>query len=201
MIRNRHSLACFVLAVSLAAGACGSSNKAEEDDGIEIDNKPKVTTTQEDDYLVQHFDLDGEGEYDVVKYIETYEDPENPGVTKRRIRKKKVDLNTDGTFDVLREYDKEGVIQRERVDNDLDGTPDVINHFENGSLKRKEVLADDGETVVAVRIYSGDEVSKVEKDTNGDGKMDQFEYYQNEKIQRIGTDNNADGKIDKWVHK
>jgi len=200
MIDDHVGMIAVGLATCLLVGACGSDNGADSSDDIAID-RPEVTTTEKDGYLLQYFDLNGDGQYDVVKHIETYEDPENPEVTKRRIRKKKVDLNTDGTDDVRREYDKEGIIQLERVDNDLDGTDDIVNHFEAGSLKRKEILADDGETVVTERTYVGDEVSKVKKDTDGDGKFDLWEYYKDGQLQRIGRDNNADEKIDKWVHR
>ena len=199
---NRRAGLALLVAAALGLAACGSNKDAKkEDDTVNLSTRPKMTTTREGDYLVQHFDLDGKGKYDVLKYIETYQDPDNPDVTKRRIRKKKVDLDTDGDFDVLREYDKEGVIQREEVDIDLDDTPDVINHFEAGSLVRKEILADDGETTVATREYSGGEITKVSKDKNGDGRMDHWEYYKDGKLQRIGRDLNGDEEIDKWVHR
>ncbi|MFB6351528.1 MAG: hypothetical protein ABEN55_01910, partial [Bradymonadaceae bacterium] len=62
----------LLTAASILLGACAGNKSGK--DGIAYE-KPKVTTTQKDGYTVQHFDLDGEGDYDVVKYIESYQDP------------------------------------------------------------------------------------------------------------------------------
>ncbi len=186
--------------VGLSGGvvACGSSKSAEKSD----DNKrPSLSTERKNDRLVERLDLDGDGNADVVKYIEEYQSEANPEVTKRRLRRKEVDVNRDDDFDIVKEYDKNGVPIRETVDADLDGTDDFVRYFEEGSLAKKEIFGDDGETVTARRFYASDKLTRVEKDTNGDGKFDHWEYYKDGKLQRIGRDSNGDTEIDKWVYR
>jgi antitoxin component YwqK of YwqJK toxin-antitoxin module len=187
--------------VGLSAGlaACSSSSSAEQSD--EDIDRPSLSTERGDGRLIQRLDLDGDGDPDVVKYIEEYQSEDNSGVTKRRIRRKKVDVNRDGKFDIVKKYDKEGVPTRETVDADLDGTDDFVRYFEEGSLARKELFGDDGKTVRARRFYANDELTRVEKDTNADGQFDHWEYYKDGKLQRIGRDSNGDSEIDKWVYR
>lgn len=188
-----------LVGLSAGLGACSSSNGAEKSD--DDAQRPSLSTDREDDRLVERLDLDGDGNADVVKYIEEYQSESNPDVTKRRIRRKKVDVNRDGDFDIVKEYDKDGVPKRETVDADLDGTDDFVRYFEEGSLTKKELLGEDGETVSAQRFYANDHLTRVERDTNGDGKFDHWEYYKDGKLQRIGRDSNGDSEIDKWVYR
>ena len=37
-----------------------------------------------------------------------------------------------------------------------------------------------------------------ERDTNGDGKIDIWEYWENGEIDRIGIDVDGDGQVDRW---
>ncbi len=190
--------AATLLTASLAA--CSSDDEAERDDGDGTFSRPGVSTSHEDGFLVQRFDTNGNGDADVIKYIEEYQSPDKPDVTKRRIRKKEVDVNGDDDIDIVKEYDKQGVPVRETVDGDLDGTMDLVRHFEDGELVRKESLADDGETVRTTRYYADDNLTRAEKDTDGDGKIDQWEYYSDGKLQRIGRDGDDDEEIDQWVY-
>jgi hypothetical protein len=38
-----------------------------------------------------------------------------------------------------------------------------------------------------------------EKDTNGDGKVDYWEYWENNQVDRVGEDLDGDGNVDKWT--
>ena len=37
-----------------------------------------------------------------------------------------------------------------------------------------------------------------ERDTDGDGRVDYWEYWEGDKIDRIGIDTNGDGRVDVW---
>ncbi len=192
-----------VLALSLAgltAGCASDSGSTSPGEDITMD-KPRVTTSKEGDLVVKRFDLDKNGQADVIKYFERFKSPDNPDVTKERIVRKEIDLNGDGTVDITRYYDDEGTAQRETVDLNLDGTIDATNYYDNGKLARKEVHGKDGESVIATRFYIGGKLQRVERDRNDDGKVDLWEYYENENLQRIGRDLNGDQKIDRWINR
>ncbi len=70
-------------------------------------------------------------------------------------------------------YNAQGQAVQARRDKDLDGTDEVIFFYQNGTLRR------------------------VEEDTNGDGKMDVWEYYdQSEALVRKAQDLDFDGEPD-----
>ena len=47
-------------------------------------------------------------------------------------------------------------------------------------------------------FYEKNKLVRKERDTNGDGKIDYWEYWENGEIDRIGIDVDADGQVDKW---
>lgn len=193
----------FLVAATLGgtAGCASDSNKkVEGQDAIDL-TRPEVSTSTEDGMIVKRYDLDGDETPDVIKYFEEYEDPENEGVTLRRIRQKKVDVNGDGEIDIVKEYDKQGVPVKEKLDMDLNGTYDVVSHFTAGNLVRKDILDENGKKVKATRTYSDGKLKQVKKDTDGDGATDYWEFYEGGILQRIGRDVDGDEKPDKWVNR
>jgi hypothetical protein len=41
-------------------------------------------------------------------------------------------------------------------------------------------------------------VTRVDRDSNNDGKVDYWEYYEGGTLDRIGYDNDGDGRVDHW---
>ena len=153
MMRMRiHIMLAVALAAIMASAGCKSDDGAQKTTNNGDLKGPNKTTTKEDGYIVERFTLDDDDETDVFKYFEEYPDPDNPDVMKRRLRKKKIDVNSDGNVDVIREYDKEGDPKSERIDVDLDGVFDARNYFDGGQMVRKEMLGDDGESVTETRF-------------------------------------------------
>ncbi len=60
----------------------------------------------------------------------------------------------------------------------------------------KEDTDNDGQTDRIVHLAPSGEVAKLEADTNGDMKMDTFQYYKRGAVERIERDTDADGRID-----
>lgn len=193
-----------LLVVAALAGGTGCASNAKSDvdgqDAIDL-NRPGVTTSSEDGMIVKRYDLDGNETPDVVKHFEEYQDPENDGVTLRRLRKKEVDVNGDGEIDIIKEYDKKGVPLKEKLDMDLNGTFDVVSHFTAGKLVRKELFGEKGKKVHTTRTYADGKLKQVKKDTDGDGSIDYWEFYEQGVLQRIGRDVDGDEKPDKWVNR
>jgi antitoxin component YwqK of YwqJK toxin-antitoxin module len=199
----------FITFVFLAASAtalaigCASdeSGETKDDSGLGSFNGPKSTTSEEDGLIVERFTLDDDDKYDVVKYFEEYPDPEDDSITKRRLRKKEVDVNSDGNIDIVRHYDKLGTLTKEHLDVDLDGNTDTLSYFDNGDLAKKEHLAQDGKKVTETRFYSDGTIIRIEKDRNDDQKIDYWEFYEEGTLDRIGRDMNADGRADSWTRR
>jgi hypothetical protein len=203
MMRNRiHILAVVAVGAFVFAAGCKSDDAAQKDQRRTgtIDG-PNFTTSEEDGLIVERYTLDDDDEPDVIKFFETYPDPDDEQVTRRRLRRKKIDVNSDGRVDIVREYDKEGTPKSEEVDVNLDGVFDARNFFDNGQMVRKELLGEDGSSVVETRYYNDGTIMRVEKDRNSDGSVDYWEYYEQGTLDRIGRDVNGDGSADKWTRR
>jgi hypothetical protein len=187
-------------AAVLVLAGCSSDDGAtkQEADSLRNFDGPRRTTSEEDGFIVESFTLDSEDKPDVVKYFEEYPDPDDESVIKRRLRKKEVDVNADGTMNIVRLYDKQGVVTREKLDTNLDNNYDTINYFDHGELVRKEVLSADASRVVETRFYSKGTIVRVERDLNQDGQTDYWEYYEEGTLDRTGRDLTADGRADTW---
>jgi antitoxin component YwqK of YwqJK toxin-antitoxin module len=65
--------------------------------------------------------------------------------------------------------------------------------------KIEEDTDNDGQTDRIVHLAPSGDVVKLEADTNGDLKMDTFQYYERGAVQKIERDTDADGRIDERV--
>lgn len=164
-------------------------------------NGPRIRSDiNEEGYLVERLDTDGTGVIDIIRYLELYEDPREPGRERRRLRRLDLDVNADGIINVIRHYDEFGNVSREENDVDLDGDFDSMLYFVGGELTRKELYAvDDGESVlIERRIYADGTLIRVERDQSEDGRVDLWEYYEDGVLMRIGRDTNGDGSANTW---
>lgn len=198
------ALSLGLLAGTAIISGCSSDDAAINAKGEIAIDTPRLTITKQDDgTIVKRYDTDSDGKPNIVETVRHVEDPSDPKVTKKLLVKKLIDVNGDGKFDILKQYNDQGTLMKEVVDDDLDGTKDRVSYYsaESKSLSRKEIYGEDGETVVTKRFYTGDVLDRVEKDTNGDGTFDFFEYYSGGDIERIGRDEDGDGEIDRWTHR
>lgn len=195
----------FVGVVALLAACtvgCGSDEAVKKGRADGLENLgPTFTTTEEDGLIVERYTLDKDDKPDVVKYFEEYPDPEDKSIIKRRLRKKEVDVNSDGKIDIVRLYNKSGTPIKEHLDVDLDGNADTVSYFDNGELVKKEILSEDASEVVETRFYTESKITRVEKDLNKDEKVDYWEFYEEGSLDRIGRDIDADGRADSWTRR
>ena len=198
----------LVIGLGLGAGLVGSGCASSDDtvkkqkvDSLENFEAAHFSTSKEGEFIVERYSLDGNKEPDLIKYFEEYPDPENPKLTLRRLRKKEVDVDANGTIDIVRLYDKDGVPTKEKMDRNLSGQIDTISYFDHGHLVRKEALNEDGTRVVETRYYTDGVIERIERDNSGDGKVDYWEYYEVGTLDRVGTDIHADGRADSWTRR
>ena len=43
------------------------------------------------------------------------------------------------------------------------------------------------------------DIARKERDNNGDGRVDYWEYWEGEAVDRIGEDLDGDGQVDRWT--
>jgi hypothetical protein len=112
---------------------------------------------------------------------------------------KEVDLNHDGTIDLVYYYDDKGAtLTLDEADTDFDGKFDMTRYYANGKVVREELDTNfDGKTDVW-KYFEDEKLVRQERDTNGDGKVDEWEYYEGGKLDRIGYDTTGNGTVNKW---
>lgn len=194
----------FVVATLCAIGMTAAFGCRSSPDGPENELSDEVgsrTTSDEEDedgYIVEELDTQADGQPDIIRYFEEYQDPRQEDRTRRRIRKMEIDANGDAVINVRREYDEFGNVTLEENDQDLDGTMDTVLYFVGGELTRKEYLDESGEYVAERRIYYDGELVRVERDQTGNGDTNRWEYYEDGVLMRIGRDTTGDGSADTW---
>lgn len=189
-------LGAFFAASLVACGTDGDPRDEEMLDGASGDSE-----RVEDGLIVAEFDTIGDGEPDILRYYQEHPHPREENRMQRRIVKMEIDTTGDGHFEVLRFYDEFGNVEREKNDQNLDGFLDTVLYFSGGELNRKERLAnpEDAEPFVEERrLYFEETLIRVEKDLNGNGEVDRWEYYEDGVLVRIGLDNTGDGTADTW---
>lgn len=131
------------------------------------------------------------------------------------------DINADGTPDVLY-YSKDGVVRVVRYDLDFDGRVDMdVYYGVDGSIEERSYYLNDDEKVDVIGLYETDilvekyvsidfdgnfpvvkhydsqgELLRVERDSDGDGHTDVWEYYDAGELVRVARDTDGDGSPD-----
>ena len=181
----------------LVVPACSSApDTADEELGEQY--SPITTEETEDGLLAEYLDTNNDGNPDIIRYFEQYEDPQQDNRTRRRLRVMEIDVNRDSVINVRREYDDYGNVTREENDQNLDGTMDVTLYFVGGELARKEYQHASGNFVEERRVYLDGQLVRVERDQTGDGEPNRWEYYEDGVLMRIGRDTTGDGSADTW---
>lgn len=115
---------------------------------------------------------------------------------------KKSSNGTSKIFDVIEEYDSNGLLVKESVDINKDGIMDDANIFNNNILIRQEIDSNFDKAVdIWVHFkYKPDNTFEeciIEKDNNFDGKADEW-HTTNDRRQviKIEKDTDFDGKVD-----
>jgi hypothetical protein len=107
------------------------------------------------------------------------------------------DVNFDGKADMYVYPNSKGEPLEEELDLDVDGVIDVVNFYRGGVLSRKEVSPDFSGKFTVVKFYKVDGMlERLEQDSNGDGKVDWWEYYEEGGAVRVERDGDGDGQPD-----
>jgi hypothetical protein len=199
------------------ATACGGGNANKKDDakakGAEAapaEEGDAATALEVDgNTAIQRFDVNGDDKADVFNYYRVL-GGDGSDKTKRVLLRKEVDLNNDQRIDMVTYFEgdpgKEVKI-REELDLDFDGRVDETRHYKNGEIAQIGLdLGFDGKTDLwrYYQMTKDDEgkpinrLIEIRRDRNGDGAVDEWEYYVKGKLSRIGYDTDNDGAADKF---
>jgi len=137
--------------------------------------------------------------YTVYREVADESDPKAPPT--RKIVRKEVDVNFDGSIDIWRHYSEAEKLQREEFDYNFDGRVDAVNTYDLGSLVKKEMDVEFDQAPDVFKFYKEGELVRIERDTDNNGEIDYWEFYERGVLDRIGTDTTGDGKADTWQNR
>jgi hypothetical protein len=107
-----------------------------------------------------------------------------------------VDLNFDGVVDSYTYFDKNGQVVRRENDYDKDGRIDEIVLYKGGQIQEKDQSTALAKHLDTWDFYQAGVLVRTERDSNGDGVIDQWWEYPKPGCPLIHADVNNDGRPD-----
>jgi hypothetical protein len=107
-----------------------------------------------------------------------------------------VDLNFDGVVDAYSYFDDSGQLRRRENDYDKDGQIDEITTFKAGQIAEKDQSTALARHLDTWDFYQAGALVRTERDSNGDGVIDQWWEYPKPGCPLIHADVNNDGRPD-----
>ena len=107
-----------------------------------------------------------------------------------------VDLNFDGVIDAYSYFDASGQLRRRENDYDKDGQIDEITTFKGGQIAEKDQSTATAQHLDTWDFYQAGALVRTERDSNGDGVIDQWWEYPKPGCPLIHADVNNDGRPD-----
>lgn len=181
-------LACIAL---MGAGSLGCASKSgAEDEGVDT-REPRA----------RHGNLSTRG-LDVVQADLNGDDrPDQWSLfnSQGQLLRVERDLNFNGQVDMWQHYSPEGDLIEEEMALDTDGVVDVVAFYRDGKLHEKWMSTGfDGQFPIRKRYDNQERLLRVERDSNGDGRADIWEFFENGQRVRIGWDTTGDGQADSF---
>jgi hypothetical protein len=186
---------CSMIAAVLLLFACSPAAEVKDDQLPE----PIMPAKGGGEMIAEKGDVSGDGKPDVWNYYKETADPDDPTAVRRVLVKKEADLNFDGTRDIVREFDLDGLLFREEADLDYDGHVDQVNLYEKGVLAEKQIYRSGGRKIFIWKFFKDGKMVRLHRDQNNDGRPDYCElWYAGEKLSKKGWDKTGDGECDYW---
>ncbi len=224
LVRIPSFVAVVVAFIAVACGSSKSETKASDKGEPQVSagtaaaaESPTQVET-DGNTAIERIDVNGDHKPDVFKYYRLIDAPaagkegaDTSKGPKKALIRKELDINFDMRIDIVEYYEGEpGKEQkvREELDLDFDGRVDMSRHYKDGNVTLIEMdLGFDGKTDTWSYFQmttddAGKPVNRIierRRDTNGDGKIDIWEYYVKGNISKIGTDSNGDGQPDQFT--
>lgn len=179
----------ILISAMLFGSGCGSRSTTETDASVQKVARQQRVRHENVNFSsmdVEGFDIDGDGEADVLHYSKN-------GV----LRIARYDLDFDGRIDMDAYYDEEGRLEERSFYLNDDEAVDVIALYEAEALVEKYVSIDFDEQFPVAKYYGPEgDLLRVERDSDGDGHTDVWEYYDAGELVRVARDTDGDGSPD-----
>ena len=200
----------LIAAGGLALSACAGRNTppSRSVTVVYTDARMIERAFTDDGLLLERYDVNNDGVIDNYVYLQPMDDYDMDlqdltglmpyEIENVRVVRKEIDVNFDGTIDVIRFYNRRGVPFREELDTNFDGNVDRRNYYDGDRLVRREIDTNGDGTFDERRHYAEGELFRVERDTTGDGQSDTWQFYERTQLVRVGRDLDGDGVIDAW---
>lgn len=107
-----------------------------------------------------------------------------------------VDLNFDGVVDAYTYFDSSGQLRRRENDYDKDGQIDEITTFKGGQIAEKDQSTTQAQKLDTWDFFQAGVLTRTERDSDGDGVIDQWWEYPKAGCPLIHSDVNNDGRPD-----
>ena len=107
-----------------------------------------------------------------------------------------VDLNFDGVIDAYSYFESNGQLRRRENDYDKDGQIDEITTFKAGQIAEKDQSTALPQKLDTWDFFKAGVLTRTERDSNGDGVIDQWWEYPKPGCPLIHADMNNDGRPD-----
>jgi hypothetical protein len=111
----------------------------------------------------------------------------------------RIDQNEDGKPDRWEYYDDQGKLLKVGFSRSNDTKPDSWSFPDpGGTIARVEISSKSDEKAIdRWEFYTGNQLVRVEQDTNGDGRADMWETFEGAVLKTASYDEDADGKPDR----
>ncbi|HYP97709.1 MAG TPA: hypothetical protein VER96_03475 [Polyangiaceae bacterium] len=163
-----------------AHGGANSANSVTTRDTTVVHEKCDVASE-----TVEKIDANGDGKTDITIVREG-----------GRELCRAVDLNFDGVIDAYSYFDISGQLRRRENDYDKDGQIDEITTFKGGQISEKDQSTALAQHLDTWDFYQAGALVRTERDSNGDGIIDQWWEYPKPGCPLIHADMNNDGRPD-----
>ncbi len=138
---------------------------------------------------VETADLDFDNRPDQWTYYET---------DNNRIVRSERDIDFDGRIDLYEYFDSSGQVIEEEMNLDFDEAIDVVRFYGTDDVlaRRELAVAFTGEFSVTKYYNAEGVVLRVERDSDGSGRVDTWEYFEDGQVVRVARDIDGDGAPD-----
>jgi len=165
-------------------GALAKVKKDRDGDGLfEITTRYEAGKAR-----LQEVDSDSDGVVDLTVHLDSRERP-------RRIER---DTDHDGRPD-RDEFYEAGILASVSIDRDHNGRPEEEIHYRGGIKKTWEIYDRQTGRLLTTWFYDDKgQILRLEKDRDGDGRVDIRYLYKKGAVVRVEEDSNSDGRMDTW---
>lgn len=206
------SLACVAGAALAGSAGCAHNNPERVEVSYHyLEERDIHRSFTDEGLLLEEYDINSDGEIDNWTYSQPLSKHGEPipledlsqysptTLPSYRLLRRELDINFDGSLDIIRHYDAQGKVAKDEVDSDFNGKIDRVVQYSKGVITRRSIDADEDGYFEEIRHFIKGKLFRVEKDTNNDGQTNYWQFFDEGVLSRAGFDHDGDRIIDEWL--